>query len=143
MEKRSEKFLWQFKLEKWILCHQFSLSFSWVIKTRKIHELVVEAYKESGPCASTVRKWAIRFRKGRKSVVVHRQGRPQSTEGLASAIMKKLDEQPFSSLRTLAADLGYSRETIRLCLKHKNQISVVHAEVGSLRSIRFTEAAKT
>jgi hypothetical protein len=26
-------------------------------KNKKIHELVVEAYKESGPCASTVRKW--------------------------------------------------------------------------------------
>jgi len=88
-------------------------------KDKAIHEFLVQAYKEGAPCASMVRKWARRFRSGRTTTAVHRSGRPSSTEGLADAIMEQLDEQPFSSLRTLALDLGYSRETIRLCLNNK------------------------
>ena len=86
-------------------------------QNKDIHEHLVKAYKGDAPCASMVRKWARRFRNGRRTTTVHRSGRPSSTDRLAEEILKQLDEQPFSSLRTLAVDLGYSRETIRLCLK--------------------------
>ena len=85
-------------------------------QNNKIHDLLVEAYKEHAPCARTVRKWAARFHSGKTTTTIRRSGRPQSTEGLADAILKQLDDEPFASLRSLSADLGHSRETIRLCI---------------------------
>ena len=83
----------------------------------EIVRMLVEAYGEDAPSQQFVYKWARRFREGRSSLEDDpRSGRPRTTTGLAASIAEMLEERPFETVRTLAAALGYSHETIRTTL---------------------------
>jgi histone-lysine N-methyltransferase SETMAR len=85
-----------------------------------IVRMLSETYGDDAPSQRFVYKWAQRFRDGRKSLEDDpRSGRPKTTAGLAEAISEILQERPFESVRTLAATLEVSRETIRETLHNE------------------------
>ena len=86
--------------------------------------LMEKAYGDSSPCIETIRKWAKRFQQGRSDITDNqRSGRPE-IENLKEKVLKKLEEQPFASARSISQDLNVSYGTIHNVLT--NQLHLKH-----------------
>ena len=82
-----------------------------------IHSKLSILLGDGAPRINFVYKWMREFRDGRTTLKdAPRSGRPPVLENLGERILEQLAEEPFGSIRSLAAILGCSKEAVRLTL---------------------------
>ena len=81
-------------------------------ENKEILVMLQDAYGDSSPSYSFVKKWAARFRAGRTDLGDdERSGRPGRTD-IPCRLLEHLEEDPHMSLRSAAAELGVDKKTI-------------------------------
>ena len=81
-------------------------------ENKEILVMLQDAYGDSSPSYSFVKKWAARFRAGRTDLGDdERSGRPGRTD-IPCRLLEYLEEDPHMSLRSAAAELGVDKKTI-------------------------------
>ena len=86
-----------------------------------IHSKLVRLMGDGAPKLNIVYRWISVARGGGRTTFedAPRSGRPRLSPDIEGAIQAKLEEEPFSSVGSLAAVLWYPRETIRRTLTEK------------------------